>query len=416
MKTAASVTVEPLPRGRPAWEIPLVVALLAAAVWAACFAFPAVWIITGIGEPDKPFLDLRNLISAGESLQRGLDPHVTNPLDPYHRLHGFSDWWLVMGKLGVTGSDLVWIGTLLLVLVLVGAGWVSRPTTWREGRDLLLALVSPPLLMAAHRANHDLVAFVLMCGSLVALRRGGAVARSIAIVLLAVSAVLKYFPLAAVVLLIEARTRRELLRWIVLYVGVLLVAWPSLERSLGVAAANQPAPAWLYAFGAPVIFRNLEWSHANLLGWLITAGLAAVILLRPRPATDPAAAMRPSPEFLGAAIMLVGCFLHGSSYAYKWVFSLWLLPWWWGHADGPGNENSRRWQRRLWLAVLWFEGLAAIAINLAANYAGLAATDGLRLLAVALTVAQILNWALMVWLARELWIYALGQWQRWRLA
>src|SRR4051812_23648789 len=93
---------------RGAWEIPLAVALLVATIWAACFCFPAVWIITGIGEPDKPFLDLRALISAGEIQQQGLDPHVSNPLDPYGRVHGYSDWWLILGRLGVTGADLAW--------------------------------------------------------------------------------------------------------------------------------------------------------------------------------------------------------------------------------------------------------------------------------------------------------------------
>jgi hypothetical protein len=419
MTTPADRTEPPSPQpaARPVWELPLVVMLLAAVVWTACFGSPAVWIITGIGEPDKPFLDLRYVISAGEAQQLGLDPHVSNPLDPYHRVHSYSDWWLVTGRLGLTRADLAWVGATLLLLTLAAAAWVCRPRTIREGGDLLLALVSPPLLMAVHRANNDLVAFVLMSVALVSLRRGGTVARALAIGLLALSAALKYFPLAAVVLLIEARTRRELFGWIALYGTVLLLALPGLVRGFGFVTAHAPTPDWLYAFGAPVVFRNFELGSATLLGAVGGGALLLAGLVRGWPrAGGPVDAPRPAPEFLAGAVMIVGCFLAGSSYAYKLVFSLWLLPWFWGTAAGPGDAADRRRVRWLWLAVLWTEGLAAIAINLASNYAGLPPPIGLRCLAGALLVSQLLTWALVYQLWKLLVNHGVGQLRRWRPA
>jgi hypothetical protein len=404
----------PSPRPRGAWEIPLLVAVLAATLWTACFCFPVVWIITGIGEPDKPFLDLRGLISAGDSLRLGLDPHVSNPLDPYYRVHSYSDWWLLPSRLGLSGADLAWVGTGLLALTLATAALGCRPANAREGRDLLLVLVSPPLLMAAHRANNDLVAFVLMGAALAGLRRGGPLTRGGAILLLALSAALKYFPLAAAVLLLEARSRRELLGWAALYGAVLLLAWPGVHRGLGFASAHTPAPAWLYAYGAPVIFRNLEIDGAMTLGRIVAVALLAFGAWRwwPRAPGDrpPATA---SPEFLAGAAMVVGLFLHGSSYAYKLVFALWLLPWLWGHTAGPGDERWRHLVRWLLLAALWFEGGAAIMINLAANFAGLEPATGVRVLGAALVVGQLLTWAFIVCLWRPLVIHGVGHLRRW---
>ena len=66
--------------------------------------------------------------------------------------------------------------------------------------------------------------------------------------------------------------------------------------------------------------------------------------------------------------------------------------------------------------MLWCEGVAALAINLAANFAGLSPETGLRLLAGALTVGQLLTWAFIALLTCDLWTYALGQWRRWRPA
>ncbi len=400
----------PLSR-RPAWEIPFLTALLAATIWVACFYTPGVWLLTGIGEADKPFLDLRHLLAAGQAAQLGLNPHVSNPFDPYLRLFGFSDWWLVSGSLGLTLQDTAWLGTLLLGLTLASTVLLLRPAGWRQGAGLLLVLVSPPLLFLINRANHDLVVFVLMSLALGCLRheRGGV--RALAILLLAVSAVLKYFPLAAVVLLLDARTRREFAGWCLLYGLVLVLAWPSLEQALRTAASHTPAPAWLFAFGAPTFFRNLELAGAAAWGWLA----AGLVLLAVAASWWRSAARQASPatgevrtlerEFACGAVMIVGCFLHGSSYLYKMVFALWLLPWLWRATLDPDEERWRKATQSLLLAVLWFEGGAALAINLSVFTDLLSPPVARQCIEVTIQVGQILTWALVACLGRALLIY-----------
>ncbi len=400
----------PPPR-RPSWEIPFLTALLAATVWVACFYVPGVWMLTGIGEVDKPFLDLRHLLAAGQATQLGLNPHLSNPLDPYLRLYGFSDWWLVSGSLGLTLKDTAWLGTLLLGVTLASTVLLLRPAGWRQGAGLLLVLVSPPLLFLVNRANHDLVVFVLMSLALGCLRHERGFVRAFAILLLAVSAVLKYFPLAAVVILLDARSRREFAGWVLLYGLVLVLAWPSLEPALRTAASHTPAPAWLFAFGAPAFFRNLGLASAATWGWL-AAGLLLLAMAaswwrsaarQAPPATGEARALER--EFACGAVMIVGCFLHGSSYLYKMVFALWLLPWLWRAALDPGEDRWRKITRSLLLAVLWFEGGATLAINLSVFTDMLPPPVARRWLEVTIQIGQLFTWALVACLWRALLIY-----------
>jgi hypothetical protein len=400
----------PLSR-RPAWEIPFLTALLAATIWVACFYTPGVWLLTGIGEADKPFLDLRNLVSAGEAAQLGHNPYVDNPLDPYHRPHGFSSWWLVGGRLGLTREDIAWLGTLLLGLTLASTVLLLRPAGWRQGAGLLLVLVSPPLLFLVNRANHDLVVFVLMSLALGCLRHERTAVRALAIILLAVSAVLKYFPLAAVVILLDARTRRELAGWVLLYGLVLVLAWPSLEQALHTAASHTPAPAWLFAFGAPTFFRNLGLADAAAWGWLV-AGLVLLAMAvswwrsaarKTLPTTGEARTLER--EFACGAVMIVGCFLHGSSYLYKIVFALWLLPWLWRATLDQGEDRWRKATQSLLLAVLWFEGGATLAVNLSVFTDILSPPVARRCLEVTIQIGQLFTWALVACLWRALLLY-----------
>lgn len=401
---------------RGPWEVPFLTALLAVAVWVACFYFPLVWKLTGIGEADKLFLDLRNLLAAGEAAQHGLNPYLGNPLDPYNRPHVYTEWWLVSGTMGLTRADTVWLGTLLLGLTLASAVLLLRPAGWRQGVGLLLILVSPPLLFAINRANNDLVVFVLMGAALACLRVERAPLRALGVVLLAVSAALKYFPLAAVVLLLDARTRRELLGWGLLYGLVLLLAWPALLPGLRTAVSYQPAPSWLYAFGAPVIFRNFHLVAP--IGWLLVGflgltGAACWPAIKTGKGSSPEGeAHVQEREYACGAVMVVGCFLHGSSYNYKLVFALWLLPWLWRATLVEKEERWRKTTFGLLLAVLWVEGGLAIVTNVLVFTSALSPAVAHNMLIVIQLVSQLLTWALVACLWRALLVYLIRQVKR----
>ncbi len=384
----------------PEWRRPFLwVAGVALAVWWACFQFPAVWTATGIGEANRPFMDLYGILAACDAARAGVDPFLPNNFDPYHRPHVYSAWWLELRRLGLTRADTLWLGAVLVGMMLLAAVVLTRPCTRREGIGLLLLLISPAFLMAVNRANSDLVVFLLISGGLLCFRSGSGPARAAGVLLFAVASVLKYYPLVTLVTLLGIRSRRGLAASLGLYALVLVLAWPGLEPGLKSAAKFMPQPNWLYAYGAPVLLRNL--GLATTWGWLLPAGLmtlwagSAAWRKFPDATAEASGAERDAErEFIVGAVMLVGLFFLGSSYVYKLVFAVWLLPWLWLNHQNPTEGRWARATLGQLLVVVWFEGAMALGLNLGFGSRGEAAA--FMLLKGTLVASQLLTW---VWVA-----------------
>lgn len=370
-------------------------------VWTACFRFPEVWQWLGIGEGDKPFLDLYGLLASGERARAGFDAFLPNPLDPYRRPNVYPEWWLVTGQWGLTRADTAWLGVVLVLTVLVVALGLSKPAGRRQAMGVMGVLLSPAMLIGINRANNDLVIFAIVSVALLVLRRRAGGWTALAVLALAVVAALKYYPIAGGLVLLHARNRREFLLGLSLFGLVLLLAGPGLARGLANPFALHPE--WLYAFGAPVLWRNFHLGNpllwivpaVVLLGWSAwrtKAGAAAVAA----PSTDEAR------EFLVGSAFIAGCFFLGASYAYKLVFALWLLPALWRGVRPEPFAGFTRLATWLLYAVLWFEGLGALAVNLVVS--PLSPRAGAMGIYAILTIQQVFTWMLVACLLR--WIFA----------
>ncbi|HWA28324.1 MAG TPA: glycosyltransferase 87 family protein [Lacunisphaera sp.] len=392
------------------WRHSLWVAGLVALVWLACFRFPMVWVATGIGESGRPFMDLHGILAACDASRAGVDPFLPNDFDPYHRPHVYSTWWLALGRLGLGRSDTLWLGSALVAAVLLMAVIVVRPQTRHEGVALFLFLASPAVLLAVNRANNDLVVFLLVGCGLLCFRRENLAWQSGGVVLFAVSAVLKYSPLVTLVVLLDLRTRRALAAGLGAAVVVLALGWPGLVPGLQSAARFNPAPDGLFAFGAPVFLRNL--GIPSTLGWLVPGllllGWVALQAWRKKGGAEPASSeidRQAQREFVCGAALVVGLFFLGSSFAYKLIFALWLLPWL-GRQAGAGGQESR-WARITWcllLAAVWFEGGMAVVLNVVVGPWSLPTAQAM--LKATLFLSQVATWALVACLLRYLFGYA----------
>ncbi|MEJ1974445.1 MAG: hypothetical protein WDM96_18915 [Lacunisphaera sp.] len=273
------------------------------------------------------------------------------------------------------------------------------------------------MLIGVNRANQDLVIFLTVSLGLVCFRSAGLAMRILGVVLFAIAAVLKFFPLVTLVLLLEFRSRRQVLLGALAYGSVLLLAWPGLAPALRLLAdKHAPAPDWLYAYGAPILARDL--GILTPLAWLVPAvfviGWAGWDAIRRAPAA-PTVPVAPDDsaerEFICGAVMVVGIFFVGASYVYKLTFAIWMWPWLW---RSRADHSAGRWARvimRLLLGLAWIEGLAALILN---GVTGLWSTAvALILLKTVLVIAQVLGWALVACLLRFLWAYSWRRGREW---
>ena len=359
---------------------------------------PRVLATLGVGFHAQWFLDSYPILAANDAVRAGIDVQHDNPLDPLNRPHVYSDWWLGLRWLGLTREHNFLLGGLWVLAFLAVVFASVRPRSYRETALLAVVLLAPPYLIALQRGNNDLFIFALLGAPLLALQRAITRPRLVAFGAAVVLATgLKYYPLvAAGALVVALPWRARLLGVFAATTALALAAIVSERHSLSRGAFELPQT--IYQFGAPVLWRDLALSRGA------TAALAAAILgagawfagrrrwtlglADPARGTDGERLM-----FATSAIVLLGCFLAGTSYIYRWIFGLWLWPW---LSRQAGGDTARapiapRAALGLWIASLWTDGVCCLAVN----SLGLAYRPGpgWRI------ATQTLNWALMILLA-----------------
>lgn len=314
-----------------------------------CFAtWPQMFRLSGVNHLGAWFIDLYAILASCDALAAGLDPYLPNPLDVFGRPHVYSHWWLGLGRLGFTRADTPMLGFLLGAAFFVAAVFALRPSRWAEWVGAVAVLCSPPVLLALERANNDLVVFVLLAPVVPCLLSPSVAVRLCAVPLILAAAALKVYPLVALALLLAGRDARDTRRigWVA---GLLLaVALPDMVSDFRGYAGLVPDAVGLTTFGARNLFVAVEPAAGTarwfglVAGGLIFAGFVwadRFVCWKIAP-VDRAAWL----SFVLGALLLTGCFFAGTSYAYRWVFALWLLPLLWRlPRDAAVPREVRRW-------------------------------------------------------------------------
>jgi hypothetical protein len=322
-----------VPSRRRLW-LWLWLALLAVG-WHAMFMASPRWLgFFGFGAEYPLFIDSYAVLAAGETYALGGDPFQPMVLDPFnHRPHSYSSWWFALGDAGLTRADNAWFGALLAVAFAVAALAALRPRATGELWWLLGTACSAPVLLATTRGNNDLVIFALLAPLVPCLLYPSRLVRLAAPFLVVAAAGLKYYPVVAALLLLaepEPRDRRFRLGLLFL---LLLMAGLSVGGDLVHIAATQPNVQGYLGFGAapglgllgvPARWQGWEGMLVGLelgFGAFFTRGWSGWL----RRAAGEAQWLR----FILGATLLAGCFWTGLSWAYRWVFALWLVPFLW---------------------------------------------------------------------------------------
>lgn len=359
--------------------------------------------LLGLTDYNLWFLDSYAVLASSDAARAGLSPDAPNPYDVFQRSHKYSDWWFVAGQMGLTRQDNFRVGLAWVLMFLAAAFSVLRPRSQREAAWLALLMMSPPIYLAINRANNDLVIFILLAVAALALRGQESWRVALAVVVMALAAGLKFYPVvAAVVFLLLRPARRLLLASVVaaLVLGVVLVSvWATLKRG---AFSIHPA---LHLFGGRIWLMNfgLPGSIATVMA---VAGLAAGMagLARSgwlRTPDEPAGDGTEHAAFVIGAAVLVGCFLAGVSFSYRLIFGLLLAPWLWRVAHEAASSPRRRQLARLagWLLLgaMWADGLICLVVNVL--FAPLSAARLEEIEFIWLIVTQPFVWLLLMLLA-----------------
>jgi hypothetical protein len=293
-------------------------------------------ILSFIGiEPFRfPFLDVHAVLAAGECQQLGMDVYLPTPCDAIDRPHVYSPLWLTLAPAFTSTTATPWVGLSLDLLFILSLAGVLRPRTPREIWVYGLAAFSPTTVYAIERANNDLVVFLLILsgGILLSFRQPYRLS-SYALFLL--SGLLKYYPLALLVLLIRERLRTAISLLILIGVSLLSVGM-YFRHDLAKALANIPAQSY---FADSFSAQNLAFGVREILGsnsslvviWLLGAlfaiaaakTLRAIRLIRTERFDCEATEIR---LLAIGAILLGACFFAGQNIDYRGIYFLLVIP------------------------------------------------------------------------------------------
>lgn len=362
-----SESAAPAPRSsllQPRW---LLLALVAVGVLAA-IRLPRVFDRLGLPDYGHWFLDSYAILAANDAVTAGLDPYASIPLDILKRKHVYSDWWLGLRHLGITRRDNFVFGGLCGLGFLAVALAGLRPHTWRETFFAAVVVLSPPVLLALNRANNDLVIFTLLGLPLLLGRTRPSVAAGALLAAAIVAAAgLKYYPVVAVAALPLVYPVRRHGWWLGAAAGIGGIAALWAERG-SLARGAFAFPESVHLFGSPELWRDLGLGRGPVIA--LSAGLIALVAWRLARrgvtrglADDSGDDFATRGTFAVGALLLLGCFLAGTSFAYRWIFALWLCPWLWANVRNGRGAPAARLTLGLILAGMWHDGLYCLVLN-----------------------------------------------------
>jgi len=348
------------------WPL-LVLAGVTLAGWMVAVLHPGILTRLGIGATEMWFLDTHAVLAACDAHAVGLPPDASNPLDVYGRPHSYSDWWFVLGSLGLGRDHNFMLGLSWVALFLFSALWALRPRNWPQAAVGVALLLSPPVLLAVQRGNNDLVVFFLLAVAGGVMRAKGWWRLVVAGLSIGLATGLKFYPAAASALFLVLPGRRE--RIVATLVGgavaalVLASVWSSVSRGffaipldvhkVGAAVLltdmGLVSPVWKLVAAVLVLGAGLGVARSGWFAWRSPDGEA-----------DQAGRA----WFTLAAAVTVGCFLVGIGHAYRWIILL-LIPAWL-FASTASTLRGRRGRLLVWIllfAVLWGDGLFCLFVN-----------------------------------------------------
>jgi hypothetical protein len=359
--------------------------------------------------PQWPVFSDLNVVFRGMHDQAcGIDPLTTTGSD---YTYNYPRAWLALRYLGLHHVPLAWAGFLLGMVWVTVAVAIVRVRSPALAVCLSLILTSQPVQLALERANVDLLIFLLCVASTVLLAKRKRAGLSAA--LFAIAAILKLYPASGILLGALDASRANLIKWILVLVGVVCV-WATQLSELALVASRTPR-LWGASFGCGVLATRYQehlakllpfdkpeliWLGVSVIGYglfLLVAGWIGIRFLK---YTDQQESTKKETLFFClSASLCCGTFAFGNNFAYRLIFLIPAIPLWWRLL----TTEKISLVHRHWAMV----GMAGVAISLMVPI-----WNGGRIF----LIVQAANWLLMGALAAGFCSIAYGRWNETRIA
>lgn len=301
----------------------------------------------------RAFTDWEWIPSAIRCWSQGVNVYLGNPCFPLEENQGYnySPLWLRLSFLQYAERWTNAASLAMCALFFASLASLPRPRTWRDQVLILFAALSCATLLGMERANADLLIFLMVIAALNLLRRSLAL-RWAAYALVTFCGLLKFYPLAAMI--VAFRERRPMFLAVaaasVAALAALVLAW---HEEVRVMLSNLPVPSYFkLQFGAADLPAGLgvtvgkffekglhrDMDAARAIGALVTrialpvlviaavAGAAALARTVRLPVAQRALSARETDFLVVGAALICGCFFAGQSVIYRGIFLLLALP------------------------------------------------------------------------------------------
>ena len=327
------------------------------------------WRLIGIPVGTHPFYDFYVIPSAAAKCAAAGEPYPYVTCGYQATNFNYPPIWLLLGKLGVSGADAIWLAVcfeltaiILLVLLLrgysLGLGFVALPL-----------VLSPSVVLGFERGNIDIVEWIAVClaALLYSERRKLALAACIGFLMLAVA--IKFLAVFCCAIII--RLRWSAIATTVALIGFTVLYLYSLATVLPLIRSITPVSPYI-SYGYIIIFNRLEFLYAPRFGldlagltqsWIpvvcvtlviVAAVASALVIWRSgrrhlcRISDD-----RTGTAFIFGAGIYCGSFLLlGTSFAYRLIFLLLCVPQLFDWIERAGSDRTSR--RTSWLLLACF--------------------------------------------------------------
>ena len=282
------------------------------------FGWTRTWSAIFILQPSPAFLDMRSIQGAVISARQGLNPHMSNPNDPYRRVSNYPLIWVKIGEaLNLPDDSRFRQFCSLVILSFVGVNaYILRRF---PSFALVACLLSTATLLGIVRANTDLIIYLLVFVFALACPK------TLSPVPILVATALKFYPVFSLVTFLIKRQFLLFLLSLMATLAIFAYMWDELAIIWSIPL--ETGDSYLtYGFNSLAPYSSLQ--GLGLVTLLCLAIFVTAVYLKKLEGLH-----RHQQEdefesslFLAGASIYVGTFIVWANWDYRLVFLIFCVP------------------------------------------------------------------------------------------